>query len=107
MPKPVRHVLVCSQNRPLNHPRGACAHHGAAAVAQKFSEVFQARNLWATYLLTQTACIGPCNLGPNIIVYPEGVMYNSVKPEDVEEIIDSHLIGGTPVERLLAPASVW
>jgi (2Fe-2S) ferredoxin len=42
-----------------------------------------------------------------VLVYPEGVLYRGVTPEDVAEIFTSHLEGGQPVERLLAPASVW
>ena len=42
-----------------------------------------------------------------MIVYPEGVMYTGVKPEDVGVIIDEHLMFDQPVERLLAPPDVW
>ena len=74
---------------------------------QAFSNEFQQRNLWANFLLTNTGCLGPCHLGPTVIVYPEGVMYTGVKPEDVGVIIDEHLMFDQPVERLLAPPDVW
>jgi (2Fe-2S) ferredoxin len=57
--------------------------------------------------ITYSGCIGPCDQGANVLVYPEGVLYRGVTPEDVAEIFTSHLEGGQPVERLLAPASVW
>ena len=51
--------------------------------------------------ITKTLCLGQCGLGPNMVVYPEGVWYKGVKPKDIPEIVDEHLIGGRPVERLM------
>lgn len=108
MPKPRKHVLVCVQGRPPGHPRGSCQDRGCQAVYQKFSEEFQSRNLWASgYLLTNTGCLGPCHLGPTVIVYPEGRMYTGLTPDDVATLIDADLMFDQPVERLLAPAEVW
>jgi (2Fe-2S) ferredoxin len=108
MPKPKKHVLVCIQARPPGHPRSSCQEKGGGAVYQAFSDEFQKRDLWASgYLLTNTGCMGPCDLGPTVVVYPEGLMYVGVKPEDVPIIIDEHLMFDQPVTRLLAPAAVW
>lgn len=57
--------------------------------------------------ITYSGCLGPCDGGPNVLVYPEGVLYSNVTPADVDEIFTSHLEGGTVVERLVAPAAVW
>ena len=108
MPKPNKHVLVCVQGRPEGHPRGSCQAAGCAPVWQAFSDAFAARKLWEQGLqLTNTGCLGPCPTGPSVLVYPEGIMYAHVTPGDVEEIIDKHLLGDEPVERLKAPAEVW
>ena len=48
-----------------------------------------------------TGCIGSCDFGPVVIVYPEGTLYRNVRPSDVPEIVTEHLLGGRPVERLL------
>ncbi len=47
-----------------------------------------------------TGCFGLCALGPIVIVYPDGTFYSRVKPEDMKEIVESHLIGGVPVANL-------
>lgn len=108
MPKPRKHILVCVQGRPTGHPRGSCQDKGCGQTWQAFSDAFTTRNLWAAgFQLTNTGCLGPCNLGPSVLVYPEGLMYTGVKPQDVELIIDEHLLGDKPVARLLAPADVW
>lgn len=107
MAKPKKHVLVCVQGRPAGHPRGSCQQKGCNEVYQGFMDAFQARNLWSDYAVTNTGCIGPCSNGPSVLVYPEGVMYSGVTASDIGAIIDEHLIGDRPVERLLAPAAVW
>jgi len=73
----------------------------------EFMNEIQARNLFETIALTNTGCMGPCNMGPTVLVYPEGVMYGGLKKEDVKTIIEQHLIGGTPVADLQMPAEVW
>lgn len=45
-------------------------------------------------------CLGPCEQGINMVVYPDNVWYQKVTPEDLTEIVESHLAGGVPVERL-------
>lgn len=107
MAKPEKHVFVCTQARPPGHPRGSCSERGCAAVGETFWAEMEKRNLFGKIAVTSSGCFGPCNLGPNLLVYPEGVMYCGVSKEDVTEIIEKHLLGNEPVERLLAPADVW
>lgn len=105
---PKKHVLVCVQGRPQGHPRSSCQDKGCNAVWQAFADEFQSRNLWTSgFQLTNTGCLGPCHLGPSVLVYPDGVMYTGVKPADVATIIDEHLMFDQPVERLKAPPEVW
>ncbi|MEW6765270.1 MAG: (2Fe-2S) ferredoxin domain-containing protein [Pseudomonadota bacterium] len=107
MPRPKKHVLVCVQARPPGHPRGSCQENGGMNVYNSFASAFQERNLWTSFLLTNTGCLGPCHDGPSVLVYPEGSLYLGVQPDDVKEIIDEHLLNDRPVERLLASAEVW
>ena len=107
MPKPKKHVFICTQQRPAGHPRGSCAEKGCAGIAEAFFAEMSERELFDQFMATMSGCIGPCGVGPNVLIYPEGVMYSGVKPEDVKEIIDEHLLKDQVVERLLAPADVW
>lgn len=106
--KPQRHVFVCTQNRPPNHPRGSCGGgKGSTAVLQTFWAELQKRQAYETVAITYSGCLGPCDQGPNVLVYPEGVLYSGVAPADVEEIFTRHLEGGEPVQRLVASEAVW
>jgi len=107
MPKPQKHVFVCTQNRPQGHPRGSCAATGCADVINEFMNEIQNRNLFDTIGLTNTGCMGPCMMGPSVLVYPEGIMYGRVTKDDVKTIIEEHLLGDKPVERLKVPAEIW
>ncbi|WP_424194793.1 (2Fe-2S) ferredoxin domain-containing protein [Ampullimonas aquatilis] len=107
MSKPQRHVFICTQTRPQGHPRGCCNHKGSVDVLQAFWKELQARNIYDTVAVTYSGCIGPCDAGPNVLVYPEGVMYSGVTVGDVAEIFTEHLQGDKPVERLLADAQAW
>jgi (2Fe-2S) ferredoxin len=68
---------------------------------------FEQRQLWGRFAVTGSGCIGTCGNGPSILVYPEGIMYGGVGKDDVAAIIEEHLLGDKPVERLKVPAEIW
>lgn len=105
--KPKRHVFVCTQQRPPAHPRGSCGAKGSVEVLQTFWAELQKRQSYEQVAITYSGCIGPCEHGANVLVYPEGTLYSGVTKADVEEIFTSHLEGDKPVERLIAPTEVW
>lgn len=107
MPKPEKHIFVCVQSRPPGHPRGSCGERNSMKVMETFMTELQARNLYETVSVTNTGCLGPCGMGPSVLVYPDGVMYGGVTEADVKEIFDEHIQNGKPVERLIMPAEVW
>jgi len=108
MSRPQRHVFVCTQNRPPRHPRGSCGGgKGSVTLVQAFWAEQQKRNAYETVAITYSGCLGPCDQGANVVVYPEAVLYRGVTPADVEEIFTSHLEGGELVARLVAPEAVW
>ena len=107
MPKPEKHVFICLNQRPPGHPKGSCTERGAQDLLMEFGRLIEEREAWGRVAITKTGCLGPCELGPTVLVYPDGVMYVEVKAGDVAEIFDKHLLGGRPVERLMAPAEIW
>jgi (2Fe-2S) ferredoxin len=107
MSRPERSVFVCSQQRPPGHPRGSCAAKGSQAVLQAFWKELQVGNAHEKIAITYSGCLGPCDGGVNVVVFPDSVLYSGVTVEDVPEIFQKHLLGGEVVARLAASAATW
>jgi (2Fe-2S) ferredoxin len=105
MPVFEKHIFICGNTRPAGHPRGCCDPEGQAALQKLFKKKLAARGLRGKVRANQAGCLDQCEHGPNVVVYPEGVWYGGVTLDDVEEIIDSHIVGGVPVARLLLAES--
>ena len=102
MPPPyTRHVFVCQNERSCDDPRGCCLARGGAEVRETFAKELKARNLSKHMRANKSGCLDACEHGVSVVVYPDGVWYGHVTPADVPEIIESHLVGGRPVERLV------
>ncbi len=107
MPKPERHVLVCTNTRPAGLPRGSCGGLGSEAVFDELKLRIREAGLADRVIVNRTSCLKHCSHGPVIAVQPDNVWYQAVRAEDLEEICGSHLQGGRPVERLLMPDIPW
>lgn len=107
MAKPEFHIFVCSQRRADGHPRGSCGGKGAEAVYNAFAQVLIQNNLNNRIALTSTTCMGPCQAGANVLIYPGAVMYSWVEPQDAALIVEQHLLGGEPWADKLTPAEIW
>tara|TARA_Y100000814_G_scaffold287668_1_gene258091 strand:- start:505 stop:903 length:399 start_codon:yes stop_codon:yes gene_type:complete len=95
-----KHVFVCINQRTADHPKGCCQSKGAIEVANAFNEAIGTSELANDTAMAGATCLGPCTLGPTVLIYPDGVWYSGVKVEDVEEIVEEHLKKGNPIERL-------
>ena len=93
-----KHVFVCTTGKtcPLDGSEQVCA-----ALREKIVE----RGLKGVIRINKSGCLDQCGNGPMVVVYPEQVWYAHVRPEDAAEIVESHLIGDKPVERLLYDGS--
>ncbi len=95
------HVFFCCNQRPEGET--CCNSHGATEVQTYAKERIAALNLKGEgkVRINKAGCLDRCDDGPVLVVYPEAVWYTYVDNEDVEEIIQEHLINGRIVERLV------
>ncbi len=91
------HLFVCTQQKPEGVP--SCPASGALAVLGALDREIQTRGL--DVQLTTCGCMGLCDEGPVMVVYPTGVWYRRVQAADVAEIVASHLSEGKAVDRLI------
>ena len=92
------HILICGGT--------GCTASGSGAVIEALEAELKKNSLEEEIKIIKTGCFGLCAVGPIMIVYPEGCFYSAVKPEDMEEIVNEHLIKGRPVKRLLYKETV-
>jgi (2Fe-2S) ferredoxin len=100
MPKFEKHIFICGNQRIAGHPRGCCDPQGNAELQKTFKKKLAEHGLRGRVRANQSGCLDQCEHGPNLVVYPEAIWYGHVTLDDVDEIIDSHIVGGRPVERL-------
>ncbi len=78
----------------------SCMSNGAARVSEALEEALKEANLDKEVEIIHTGCMGICELGPIMVVYPDGVFYQQLKPEDAREIVQEHILKGRVVQRL-------
>jgi len=94
------HVFCCINERPPGHPRGCCKEKGAESLRNYMKARIKEEGI-ESVRINNAGCLDRCELGPTMVIYPEGVWYTYASPADVDEIIERHLKKGERVERLL------
>ena len=104
MAKFEKHIFICTNQRPEGNPRGCCSPNGEGELQALFKAKLKQRGISNSKVrANKSGCLDQCEVGPTVVVYPDAVWYGHVTPADVDEIIDSHILGGRPVERLIIP----
>jgi (2Fe-2S) ferredoxin/SAM-dependent methyltransferase len=100
------HVFICEQRKPEGAP--CCFANGSPQVIEALRRELARQGLAEDVQVTPCGSLGLCERGPNLVVYPEGVWYSGVRPEDVPELAREHFGAGRVVGRLLRddPAEV-
>lgn len=102
---PHKHVFVCITQRPPT-AGASCGASGSRMLMDKLQALLLEHDLADTVRVNGSTCLGPCESGVNLVVYPDGVFYQRVSEQDLREIVEQHLVAGRPVERLRVPTLV-
>lgn len=100
MVQPKYHVFVCTSCRVTGEQKGFCFNKGSVDIVARLMEEIDLNDLSSEVMVTNTGCFGICDKGPIMVVYPQGVWYGSLTPDDIPEIVESHFLEDTVVERL-------
>ena len=103
MPRYQRHVFVCTNLRPPENTTGCCSAKGGEQVRLAFKEEIKRRKLKPYVRACTSSCLANCSDGVTVVVYPEAVWYGKVTLQDVDEIMERHILEGEIVQRLLIP----
>ncbi len=95
--------LSCCNRREPGHSRGCCNPDGSEALKAAFKAGLESRGLKPLVRANQAGCLDQCELGPTVVIYPQGIWYGRVKVEDVARILDETVVGGRILPDLLIP----
>ena len=93
-----KHVFFCLNQREAGEE--CCNNFDATAMRLHAKERIKSLNLDGKIRINSAGCLGRCGEGPVLVVYPQETWYTYVDREDIDEIIDSHLVGNRVVSRL-------
>ncbi len=93
-----KHILVCGGT--------GCTSSGSPKIIEKLENELAEKGLTDKIQIVKTGCFGLCELGPIMIVYPEGTFYSRVDINEIPRIVDEHIIGGKPVKEFLYSETV-
>lgn len=95
------HIFVCCNQRSPGHARGCCDPDGSEQLRNHFKSELKKRGLNPLVRANKAGCLDQCELGPTVVIYPQGIWYGNVKSTDVPRIIDETVVGGNVLEDLL------
>jgi (2Fe-2S) ferredoxin len=94
------HVFVCCNRRPEGHRRGSCAEKGSEALRDYMKARVKELGLKGVRV-NMAGCLDRCEFGPTMVIYPEGVWYRVRTREDVDAVLEAHLVRGERVPELM------
>jgi len=98
-----RHIFFCTNERAAGHPRGSCCKKGAVELRTYMKEKAQAMGL-EKVRVNAAGCLDRCELGPTVVIYPEGVWYRVPDREAADRILETHIRqGGRVADLMLKP----
>jgi (2Fe-2S) ferredoxin len=96
-----KHIFICENKRPPENLKGCCFDKGGSEIRTMFKKRLAELGLKSEIRANSSGCLDACEYGASVVVYPEQIWYGGVKVDDVEEIIQNHLINNQPVKRLM------
>ena len=99
------HVFSCINERPEGHVRGCCKSRGAVPLQNYMKARMKELGLLAKMRANKSLCLDRCEEGPVLVIYPKGTWYHYKTKDDIDAIIDGHIMKGKIVEHLKLPNS--
>ena len=96
-----KHIFCCTNRREPGHSRGSCADKGSEELRDYMKTKMKSAGI-AKARVNNAGCLDRCELGPCMVIYPEGIWYNYSSKADIDEIIEA-MKQGHIVERLKLP----
>ena len=96
-----RHVFCCTNQRPEGHAKGCCANKQSVKLRAYMKKKTKEQVPGKKIRINTSGCLDHCEHGPAMVVYPDNIWYSYQSEEDIDLIIQEHLINDIVVEKLL------
>ena len=94
-----KHIFICTNERHPESTKKSCGKAGID-VRSAFVQAIAKRGLKHKIRSNKSGCVDTCNFGVSVVIYPDGIWYKGVTPEDVDEIVSTSIVGNGVVKRL-------
>ena len=92
------HLLLCAGT--------SCTANNSLELKERIEKELAAAKIEDKVEISLSACNGLCGMGPSMVVYPEGIYYIKLQPEDISQLVEEHFVKGKPVKRLMYTGDV-
>ena len=96
-----KHLFICNNQRNEDDPRGCCSSRGSVALLNCAKKRIHALGLKGKVRVNKAGCLDACSQGPTMVVYPDAIWYAPRTEDDMNEIIEKHILEDQIVERLV------
>ncbi len=93
-----KHIFICANQKAEG--KACCGEQNGVKLVEKFREVLAEKGMKGKVRAQRSGCLDACNFGPSLVIYPEGTYYGHVGLEDVERIVNGHIMEGKILEDL-------
>ena len=98
-----KHVFVCENKRQEEDSRGSCSQKGSKEFRAMLKDEIAKRGLKSKIRINTAGCLGTCNQGISMVIYPEAIWYGKVTEDDIAEIVEKTLLKDELIDRLMMP----
>jgi (2Fe-2S) ferredoxin len=108
MPSPDIQILVCVNERPPGAVKASCGPRGGLELYRRFKDRVRELGIRDRVMVVRTGCLKHCSRGITVAIWPWNLWYRQVTLDDVDEILETSVLGGgNVVERLAMPDIPW
>lgn len=93
-----KHIFICANQKAEG--KKCCGEVKGMELVEKFREVLKAKGLQTSVRAQRAGCLDACSFGPSMVIYPEGTYYGNVSIDDVEKIVEQHVVNNQIVKAL-------
>ncbi|MCH8208764.1 MAG: (2Fe-2S) ferredoxin domain-containing protein [Nitrospinae bacterium] len=101
MPRFKKHIFMCNNVRSEDDPRGCCTARGSNDLIDHAKKRIKEMGLKGQVRVNKAGCLDACAYGPTVVIYPDDVWYTPRSREDMEEILNEHILNDRIVDRLV------